>query len=433
MGGGILNNGTLTVSNTTIYRNSASSDGGGIANVFLTATLTVRHCALTYNSAPRGGGISNTKGGTLTVSDSEFKQNKAAFNGGGIFNGFAGTATLRNSTLDYNSASLSGGGIANLWMLTVSNSTLFSNTAGSGGGIANLALLSLGNSTLSGNTAFANGGGISQTGVAPNLGSSIVAGNAASSGPDINGAVNSAGANLIGQADGSNGYIGSDQTGTSASPLDPKLGPLADNGGPRETMALLPGSPAIGKGLCAWPSGAPFPAVTTDQRYAPRKSPCDAGAFESGASPMPPPQTPIPTLSPIQKLQALAKLVVSFNLDAGTANSLTVKLQAAESAVNRGDLNTAVNNLQAFIHEVEAQRGKKLTAAQADALIAQAQALLDLLSGGKSLPSSTATAFTTPTATARPKHTAPAPPPPSLTPTLTLTPTTAAPHGGHKP
>lgn len=56
---------------------------------------------------------------------------------------------------------------------------------------------------------------------------------------------------------------------------DPKLGPLADNGGPTLTMALLPGSPAIDAGSAV---GAP----ATDQRGVarPQGPGVDIGAFE---------------------------------------------------------------------------------------------------------------------------------------------------------
>jgi hypothetical protein len=57
--------------------------------------------------------------------------------------------------------------------------------------------------------------------------------------------------------------------------LDPVLGPLQDNGGPTETDALLPGSPALGviprTARCREP----------DQRGAPRAVPCGIGAFEA--------------------------------------------------------------------------------------------------------------------------------------------------------
>jgi hypothetical protein len=58
----------------------------------------------------------------------------------------------------------------------------------------------------------------------------------------------SLGHNLIGNGSGGAGFSASDLVGTSLNPLDPRLGPLQDNGGPTPTMALLPGSPAIDAG-----------------------------------------------------------------------------------------------------------------------------------------------------------------------------------------
>ena len=87
------------------------------------------------------------------------------------------------------------------------------------------------------------------------------------------------GNNLIGKTDGSSGWVSSDLTGTIASPLNPLLAPLGNYGGPTQTMALLPGSPAIDAG-----NNALIPAgVTTDQRGLPRivNGTVDIGAFES--------------------------------------------------------------------------------------------------------------------------------------------------------
>src|SRR5207244_2459322 len=78
-----------------------------------------------------------------------------------------------------------------------------------------------------------------------------------------------------------------DLVGTPGAPLDPKLGPLGNNGGPTWTMALLPGSPAIDAGDDALLS-APF-NLATDQRGLPRKSGAhvDIGAFEFQAASTP--------------------------------------------------------------------------------------------------------------------------------------------------
>jgi hypothetical protein len=83
--------------------------------------------------------------------------------------------------------------------------------------------------------------------------------------PDVSGAFTSSGFNLIGKTDGSSDFTQlTDQTGTIASPLDPKLDStgLQDNGGPSQTIALLFGSPAIDKGTSHGLTGS----LTTDQR-----------------------------------------------------------------------------------------------------------------------------------------------------------------------
>ncbi|MDA1371544.1 MAG: hypothetical protein O2971_12395 [Proteobacteria bacterium] len=72
---------------------------------------------------------------------------------------------------------------------------------------------------------------------------------------------------------------------------------------------------------------------------------------------------------PISTIAELIALVQSEDLDNGLENALLAKLQAAQAALDRGNSNTAVNNLQAFINQVEAQRDKKLSSSQADALI----------------------------------------------------------------
>ena len=73
------------------------------------------------------------------------------------------------------------------------------------------------------------------------IGNTIVAKNTAgTSGPDAFGTVVSKGNNLVGKTDGSSGWVGSDLTGTIASPLDPLLAPLGNYGGPTQTMPCCP-------------------------------------------------------------------------------------------------------------------------------------------------------------------------------------------------
>lgn len=78
------------------------------------------------------------------------------------------------------------------------------------------------------------------------------------------------------------------------------------------------------------------------------------------------------TLSPKLMIGNLIDLVHSFDLPKGIENSLVKKLEHAQDAIDDGDINRACNQITAFINEVEAQAGKKLTQAQADQLIAGA-------------------------------------------------------------
>ncbi len=329
-GGGIFNADALTVTNCNLSDNSANdSSGGGIDNY--SGTLTLTNCTLSGNSAFQGGGI-DCNGGMVAVTSCNISHNSASQAGGGIYNGGTltvtnstlsgnsideddnsigggianlGTLTVNNSTLAGNSASEAGGGVANEGTLTVTNSTLSDNSSGSGGGIFNNSTLTVTNSTIAGNSATFYGGGIYSNGtltvtnstVAGNsapvdgggiaaggtltLANTIVATNSAETGADLEGAVTSKGYNLIGNSSGGSGF-----TATDLLNLNPLLGPLQNNGGPTETMALLSGSPAIAAGnINRIPSG-----ITTDQRGSARvvNGTVDIGAFESRLKPSAP-------------------------------------------------------------------------------------------------------------------------------------------------
>ncbi len=289
-GGGIVNlsTGTVNVTNSMLSGNSATG-GGGIYNAS-TGTMNVTNSTLSSNSAGFGGGILN-KVGTVNVTNSTLSGNSANSNGGGIFN-TTGTVNVTNSTLSGNSANF-GGGIDNSGTVNVTNSTLSANSANFGGGIFNSGTVNVTNSTLSGNSATSNGGGIRNTGTA-NVKSAIIAGNTASVGPDVSLTFTSQGFNLIGKSDGSTGFtngVNNDQVGTIATPINPLLGPLANNGGPTMTLALLPGSPAIDKGMnTALTTDQRGFARTVDQPLIPNASDgTDIGAFEVAAAPFMPP------------------------------------------------------------------------------------------------------------------------------------------------
>jgi len=207
-----------------------------------------------------GGGIYNM--GNLSITRSSIQDN-IALDGGGLSNN--GTLNLNNTTISNNQASLIGGGIINSNDLTLNNTTISGNSAGgyTGGGIVN----------WGGSTSIAN---------------SILGGNTtANFGPDCYtpyGPIMSSGYNLIGNS--SNCSFSStmgDQVGTSTSPINPRLGPLQDNGGGTLTHALLAGSPAIDHGNPAIPGSSSNNAcLVTDQRgiIRPVGLRCDIGAYE---------------------------------------------------------------------------------------------------------------------------------------------------------
>jgi hypothetical protein len=308
--------GTVSITNSTVSGNRAGRDGGGVASQ---GPLTLTGSTVSGNTAGHnGGGVASY--GTLTLTNSTVSGNAAGRDGGGVANGRAGRGFFFSGDYFYEYGPTSGTASA-----TLANTTVTGNRAGhDGGGVANnQATLGLVNSTVSGNTAGHDGGGLSNRGYyQPKYtyyynghtysygGSSVpgratltqvtIAGNAAPAGGNI--ANGDAGeltlANSIVADAASGGDVsqsGHDEelvlsgvnlvedgsvSGPGVINADPKLGPHADNGGPTETMALLPGSPAFNAG-----SAAAIPAgLTTDQRGTGfdrvRGGGVDLGAFE---------------------------------------------------------------------------------------------------------------------------------------------------------
>ena len=121
-GAGILNNGTLTLSESVVSGNrSQDGRGGGISNA---GALTLNNSTVSGNAAHSGGGIENTAAGRLTVSASTISNNTAAF-GGGLFT--QGTAQLAQSVVRSNSGQVWAGGIYTSGDLALSNSTVSDN------------------------------------------------------------------------------------------------------------------------------------------------------------------------------------------------------------------------------------------------------------------------------------------------------------------
>ena len=317
-GGGIFNQSTLTLSNCVVSSNSVvgglggqrhlgfvGSGGGGLGGGIYNAgaNLFLFNCSFEGNSSlgGQGGGAVNgdagaagnglggaicTIGGTNQITACTLLNNLAMGGGGGVStnSGTAGnrgqgygaglysesSVALFGSTISGGSAiggasgsstgSGYGGGIYNITDLALSSCTIASNSVtgssfDAGGGIYNVGTLESTNSTIAGNQADF-GGGLNGN---ANAAGTIFAANAAGTGPDVNGTINSFDYNLL-QSSGSANIIGA-MTHVIVGP-NPLLGPLQNNGGPTFTMALLPGSPAIDQGKNF--------GFTTDQRGLPR-------------------------------------------------------------------------------------------------------------------------------------------------------------------
>lgn len=263
----VLAGAIVTVSGLSVLSGQAPN-GGGILNA---GALTLNGVSVSGNTATGtnslgGGGIYNAPSGTLVILNSTIANNQATASnasGGGILNGL-GSVTIQNSTIANNQAAPggggNGGGILNAGgqnaagLLNIFNTTITGNTAFNGGGLVNTSgTARVVNATIVGNSATGNGGGYFAVGN-DTLQNSIVANNPSvgANEADAFGQFVSAVNNLIGQGNSQtniqNGVNGN-QVGTSSSPLNPQVGPLANNGGPTQTMALLAGSPAIDRGL----------------------------------------------------------------------------------------------------------------------------------------------------------------------------------------
>jgi hypothetical protein len=337
-GGGANLHGTVNWTGGLISGNTATSGGSGPGQgggLWIGGTTTLTGLTVTDNTASNTGSGKAAGGGIVTqeftalsactVSGNHATANSGTAKGGGILSFVSLTVTA--STIADNGASSTtndaqGGGI---WSdgavtgtdatLAVTNVTLFGNsvTSGSGtaegGGIFNSSsAATLLNDTLASN----NSEGKSELGYdlfndsTLNVTNTIVYDpDHAPADPDVSGSITTSQNSLFSstvpaQMIAANGDLGGNQFG-----VNPRLGPLADNGGPTQTMALLPGSPALDAGTDTSPLGG---IPTTDQRGLPRLqgAATDIGAFE--VQPSSPP--PAPSQAPAAALpQVFAFLV----------------------------------------------------------------------------------------------------------------------------
>jgi hypothetical protein len=293
-GGGIRNETRMTASDLIVTDNEAEFGGGLISGS--RAVVTMMNVEVRRNRADFGGGISSI--GPVVFRNLSVQDNSAAFNGGGLHFFSCGSATIVDSTLSGNHAGDRGGGIivgsgvcpGEREALTLTNVTISGNRASRGGGLwlsttpatAATTSVRLVNSTVVENDG-ARGGGLANVDQFDSFGTltvrnSIVARNVR--GGDCAGRLTSEGGNLA--SDTTCPFTGrNDRQAT-----DPRIGPLAQNGGRTRTHALLPGSPAIDAGV------APCPPA--DQRGVERSAgpsgACDSGAFEVAVDAGPAPQ-----------------------------------------------------------------------------------------------------------------------------------------------
>jgi hypothetical protein len=265
-----MKQGSASISNV-MFTNNHAAFGAGMSNYQSSPILT--NVSFSGNSASwYGGGMFNEDNSNPTLTDVTFEGNTAESDSaqtaaGGMHNR-ASSPSLKNVTFKANSANYIGGGMVNELGSSpdLVNVTFSNNSADYGGAMLNRDAGSsptLAYVTMSNNTALGEGGAIANTGN-PVITNSILWGN---TGGEI---FNLSGTPVITHSIVQGGY-----TGTGNLNQDPLLGPLQDNGGFTQTMAIGDGSPAIN---AAEDTDCP----DTDQRGVTRPlgSHCDMGAYE---------------------------------------------------------------------------------------------------------------------------------------------------------
>ncbi|QRR01357.1 malectin domain-containing carbohydrate-binding protein [Dyadobacter sandarakinus] len=222
----------MTVSGGRAENNEYNAGGGIFAS---NSTVTLNNMVVSNNRAQRGGGIWNGYG-LLTINNCTINNNLASLGGGIIAYGTSvfgdpSIVNVINCTISDNVVSSYGGGIFhssgafNVTNTTITGNHVQTRSSGGGGGIATTSFLYIRNSIVANNVLEQPGRSVT--------------------GPDVSGKIVSQGYNLIENTEA--GTISGTTTGNIYG-FDPKLGALANNGGPTNTQALLPGSPAINAG-----------------------------------------------------------------------------------------------------------------------------------------------------------------------------------------
>jgi CSLREA domain-containing protein len=335
--------------------------------------------------------VINVPANTATVVAGVTLTGGRADDGAGVLIGNNGGLVLVNAVVEGNVATGLGGGVhLARGSLDTVGTAISSNRAGNGGGVAADTQSDVGitASTVTGNTASGLGGGIFSVGNV-SLQQATIANNSAQAGgavymdPTASGRYAIANTILAGAGSdaacggavatashiGWTGNIADDATCAFAvaegrQSLDPRLGPLKNNRGPTDTMALLQGSPAIDTGNL----NACF---TRDQRGAAAVGTCDVGAFEFGGQ-VPEPQLPPPVAgetinASLSKGTVKVKLPGSddfFVLQDGQQLPMGTTFDTTRGRVNiRADQGHGVANKKAWFYQgvfkVKQTKGKK--------------------------------------------------------------------------
>jgi hypothetical protein len=328
-GGGILSVDTnLTVRRSVITNNVALRGGGGIltagGNVTIVGSAISNNVAGVLDSfdAGSGGGIYFQDNSSFSLIDSVVSGNRANFIGGGVFCDWYTSNQIINTTISGNDAEDgSGFDMQGNSTAQIVKSTISGNTGGYSAVTNVTSIADIKNSTISGNsgigllnfnytcdfckdepslvtitssTIYGNGAGVvteffhgDTVPTKTTIKNSIIA--ASQSGPDIispyDPGFGSLGYNLIGNSGSETVFTQTgDKAGTPTSPLDPRLEPLAFNGGLTKTHALGINSPAIDRGNAfgsiSDQRGLARPYDYADRPNAPGGDGSDIGAFE---------------------------------------------------------------------------------------------------------------------------------------------------------
>lgn len=310
-----------------------TGSGTGATAVLDGFTLTGGNASELFDWNHAGGGMWNDNGSPTVVNCTFI--NNSAYYGGAIHSSCSSTPTLVNCVFMGNQAQDDAGAVNNNESdATVTNCTFYGNSAYRVGGMRNINC-----HPIVTNCIFW----------------------------ENTDAVHSS--DEWGQIDGNTGWMTINYSciqGWTGSPDPTGVGNIADDPLFAEDCRLSAGSPCIDAGDNSAPGLADTDIEGNPRIIGPA---ADMGAYEF--------QEPLEYAA--AETEQLAEKLETLDLPAGTASSLASKLENAVASMEQGQTNAAINKLEAFIHEVEAQRGKKIVEAEADALIAAAQAIIVLL------------------------------------------------------